>query len=521
MKRKKEFEPKKLINAIFSQKFIVISLLLLQIAFLIFAVIALAGQFIWVYYVFLFVEVVIVMYIINSSENPAYKLAWIMPILVFPVFGAAAYIYLKFQGSYRYEKNLSIKKIENTKPYLKQKGSVIKALEEKSRNASNLAHYMRVYGGYPIYQNTEVTYFKVGEEKFEAMVRELEMAKHFIFMEYFIIDKGYMWDTIHEILVRKAKEGVEIRLMYDGMGTQSELPYKYDRKLRAEGIETKVFNPFVPLVATIQNNRDHRKILVIDGHTGFTGGVNIADEYINKKERFGHWKDTAVMLKGEGVWNLTMMFFQLWEITGEQSVAQYDNYRPSAYERLHIEDDSFVLPFSDSPLDDENVGELLYMNIINNARDYVYITTPYLILDNEMMTALRFAAKSGVDVRIIVPGIPDKWYIRLIGQSFYKELIANGVKVYEYKEGFIHAKNFISDDNTAVVGTINLDYRSLYLHFECAAYMYGSECIADIKNDFEDMFENHCHRVTYEECSSRPIVQRMLSAVLGLFAPLL
>ena len=521
MKRRKEFEPKKLLNAVFSQKFIVVSLLLLQIAFLIFALISLAGQFVFIYYIFLFVEVVVVMYVINSDENPAYKLAWIMPILIFPVFGAIAFLYLKFQSSYRYEKNLSIKKIENTKPYLKQKAAVIQALEEKSSSVSNLAHYMRVYGGYPIYQNTEVTYFKLGEEKFAAMVEELEKAQHFIFMEYFIIDKGYMWDTIHEILVKKARAGVEVRLMYDGMGTQSELPYRYDKKLREEGIDCKVFNPFVPLVTTIQNNRDHRKILVIDGHTGFTGGVNIADEYINKKERFGHWKDTAIMLKGEGVWNLTMMFFQLWEITGEQSVAQYDMYRPNAFERLDTRDDSFVLPFSDSPLDDENVGELVYMNIINSARDYVYITTPYLIPDNEMMTALCYAAKSGVDVRIIVPGIPDKWYIRLIGQSFYKNLIAKGVKIYEYKEGFIHAKNFLSDDNRAVVGTINLDYRSLYLHFECAAFMYGSECIADIKADFEDMFENHCHRVTYEECASRPIAQRMLSAILGLFAPLL
>ena len=353
------------------------------------------------------------------------------------------------------------------------------------------------------------------------MVRELEAAKHFIFMEYFIIDKGYMWDTIHQILLRKVREGVDVRLMYDGMGTQSVMPYRYDKKLNAEGIKTKVFNPFVPLVTTIQNNRDHRKILVIDGHTAFTGGVNIADEYINRKKRFGHWKDTAVMLKGEAVWNFTMMFFQLWEITGEQSVAQYDKYRPNVFREKSIEDDSFVMPFADSPLDDENVSELVYLNIINNADDYVYITTPYLILDNEMMTALGYAAKSGVDVRIIVPGVPDKWYIKLIGQSFYKDLIKRGVRIFEYKEGFIHAKNFLSDDQTAVVGTVNLDYRSLYLHFECAAYMYKCECIKDIKYDFEDMFSNKCHEVTYEECAGRPIAQRMLSALLGLFAPLL
>ena len=301
MKRKKEFEPKKLLNAVFSQKFIVVSLLLLQIAFLIFAIISLAGQFVFIYYFFLLVEIIVVMYVINSNENPAYKLAWIMPILIFPVFGAVAFLYLKFQSSYRYEKNLSIKKIENTKPYLKQKAAVIKALEEKSSSVSNLAHYMRVYGGYPIYQNTEVTYFKLGEEKFAAMVEELEKAQHFIFMEYFIIDKGYMWDTIHEILVKKARAGVEVRLMYDGMGTQSELPYKYDKKLREEGIDCKVFNPFVPLVTTIQNNRDHRKITVIDGVVAFTGGVNLADEYINEIKPYGRWNDTGAVIYGGAV----------------------------------------------------------------------------------------------------------------------------------------------------------------------------------------------------------------------------
>ena len=521
MKGKREFGIVKLLKIIFSQKFIVISLLLLQIVFMVFAVLSLAGQFVFIYYVLLAVELLLVLYIVNSDENPAYKLAWIVPVLLFPAFGAFVYIYLKFQSSYRYEKNLSIKKIENTKPFLRQKASVIKELEQRDMSVANLAHYVRVYGGYPIYKNTKATYFSLGEKKFKAMVEELEKARHFIFMEYFIIDQGYMWDTIHEILVRKAKEGVEVRLLYDGMGTQSELPFHYDRTLKKEGIDVKIFNPFVPLVATIQNNRDHRKILVIDGHTGFTGGVNIADEYINKKVRFGHWKDTAVMLKGEAVWNLTMMFLQLWEITGEQTTAEYERYTPHTFGIEDTADDSFVLPFSDSPLDDENVGELVYMDIINHAKDYVYISTPYLIPDHEMITALSFAAKSGVDVRIIVPGIPDKWYVRLIGQSFYKPLIANGVKIYEYDKGFIHAKNFVSDDNTAVVGTINLDYRSLYLHFECAAFMYGCDCVKDIKEDFNDLFENHCHRVTYEECTGRPIPQRMLSAVLGMFAPLL
>ncbi len=470
-------------------------------------------------YLFSAIGLALAIYILNKNENPAYKLAWIIPLLAIPLFATFAYFLLNNQYSTRALRNAYIKKCANTKPYIKQNQEILFDVRTDSNNVYRLAKYMDKYGGYPICSNTEVEYFSVGEEKFTAMVRELKKAERFIFMEYFIIDQGEMWSEIESILVEKAKAGVEVRLMYDGMGTQFLLPFKYDKKLEQMGIKCRVFNPFIPMLSTVQNNRDHRKICVIDGNVAFNGGVNLADEYINRKERFGHWKDTAVMLKGEGVWSFTMMFLQMWEtIDWRTRPAEYDVYRPQLPENFSAK--GYVMPYGDSPLDSENVGETVYLNIITQAQDYVYITTPYLILDNETVTALGYAAKSGVDVRIITPGIPDKWYCRMIAQSYYKDLISLGVKIYEYN-GFIHAKNFVSDDTTAVVGTINLDYRSLYLHFECATYMYKVPAVMDAKADFVDIMNNKSVEITAEDCMKRPLWKRMISAILRMFGPLL
>lgn len=512
---------KKIIKVVFSLKTTIIALLVAQIAFLVYAFFSLSEQYTYLNIVFIIVSVALTVYILNKPENPAYKLAWIIPLLAMPLFTTVAYFILMNQYGTKKVRDAHNKKCANTKPFLKQKEPVLNSLNIQDKNVYHLATYVDKFGGYPVYQNSSVTYFDEGMEKFKAMKRELKKAKHFIFMEYFIIDQGDMWSEIEQILIDKAKQGVDVRLMYDGMGSQSLLPWRYDKKLRKQGIRCHVFNPFRPMISTIQNNRDHRKILVIDGHTAFTGGVNLADEYINIKERFGHWKDSAIMVKGEAVWNFTMMFFQMWEILdGETVVAEYDDYRPEKYQIEKIESDGFVMPYGDSPLDNENVGEMVYMNIINSAKDYVYITTPYLLIDNEMVTALGYAAKSGVDVRIIVPGIPDKWYVKSIGWSYYRELIELGVKIYEYN-GFIHAKNFVSDDTTAVVGSINLDFRSLYLHFECASYMYKMPCVLDVKKDFLYTLENNCTPITMETCAKRPWISRTVSAVLRTFAPLL
>lgn len=306
--------------------------------------------------------------------------------------------------------------------------------------------------------------------------------------------------------------------MYDGTCTVSLLPHTYPERLKAEGIQCKVFNPIKPALSTTQNNRDHRKIVVIDGHTAFTGGINLADEYINEKERFGHWKDTAVMIKGEAVRGFTWMFLQMWDFDVRDE--NYEKYLNIEVPEPKEKQSGYVIPYGDSPLDDESVGELVYMDILNTARDYVHIMTPYLILDNEMMTALTYAAKRGVDVKIIMPGIPDKPYAFALAKTYYPELLRAGVKIYQYELGFVHAKVFTSDKSKAVVGTINLDYRSLYLHFECAAFLYKVEAIEKVEEDFQETL-NQCKRITMEDYKNEKIITRFGGRMLRLFAPLM
>lgn len=365
-------KPKKLINMIFSQKTTIILLLALQLIFIFIIFQSFAVHYAYLHIVFSTVAIVLAIYILNSSENPAYKLAWIVPLVIVPIFTVVLYILLKNQFSTRKVRNLYAKKSANTRPFLKTNEQIMSYLHESEPDFYKLANYVDKSGGYPVCGNTEVTYFPLGEDKYKAMLEELQKAQEFIFMEYFIIDDGEMWREIVKILLEKAKAGVEVRLLYDGMGSQFTLPFRYKKKLTDQGVKCLVFNPFRPMLSTIQNNRDHRKILVIDGNVAFNGGVNIADEYINRKERFGHWKDTAVMLKGDGVWNFTMMFLQMWEvISGDKT--EYNMYRPTV---KNVVNNGYVIPYGDSPLDDENVGELVYMGMINNAKDYIYISTP-------------------------------------------------------------------------------------------------------------------------------------------------
>jgi cardiolipin synthase len=336
-------------------------------------------------------------------------------------------------------------------------------------------------------------------------------------MEFFIISKGSMWSEILDLLIEKAGEGVDVRLMYDGFGTQLQMPRDYFPKLTRYGIRTRVFNGFKPFLSSSQNTRDHRKILVIDGYTAFTGGVNIADEYINRKERFGHWKDGGMMCRGEAAWSFVVMFMQLWELE-KPDAGEMEIYRPTTEPPGNY--DGCIQPYGDSPTDDENVGEWVYLDIINHARKYVYIMTPYLILDHEMITALGLAAKKGVDVRLITPHIPDKWYVYSTAWGYYEELLKQNVRIFEYEPGFIHAKNFCADDSIGVVGTINLDYRSLYLHFECAAVMYGCSAVTSIREDFQRTL-GQCIEIKQEDCRKRPLFKRIISWVLRIFAPLL
>ena len=510
----------KILKKIFNRTVVCIIGIIFQLSYLIFIFATFGSLYTYSYIVFAAIGIALSLYIYNRDINPGYKIAWIFVILSFPLFGVMFYVFFgnnhsgdrirKKMGEYNDEARL----------LLPQNADLMSELHSDDSFAGKQAKYLFSYGGYPVYRNTEVTYFPIGEDKFAAMIRELEKAERFIFLEYFIIAEGKMWSTILEILERKAAAGVDVRLIYDDIGCLLTLPYKYNEELERRGIKCRVFNPFRPVWSAKMNNRDHRKILVIDGHTAFTGGINIADEYINEYEKYGHWKDTAVMLKGEGVWSFTVMFLTMWNYLTRSKPGSYDQFRPQPSDIAHIRSRGVVIPFTDSPLDDEPVGENVYLNIINSAADYVYITTPYLVIDNEMQTALVQAAKSGVDVRIITPHIPDKWFVFAVTRAHYRKLVRYGIKIYEYTPGFIHAKNFVSDDKTAVVGTINLDFRSLYLHFECAAFMYRSECIPDIKRDYLETLRL-CQEVTYSDCLHISFFRRVGRAILRLFAPLM
>jgi cardiolipin synthase len=464
--------------------------------------------------------VVLTIFIVNRNYNPAFKIAWILVITAIPVFGCLIFLISRIQLTRKFFNHEIIQKFEETRPLLKQSSTTFEEVKQDNQYVANLAKYLHNYAGYPIHSGTKTEYFPIGELFFEDLKQELSKAEHFIFMEFFIIDRGKMWGEVLEILLDKAKQGVDVRLIYDGMGSQTILPLNYDKKLNALGIKCKIFNPFVPMLSSVQNNRDHRKIVVIDGHTAYTGGVNLADEYINVKHRFGHWKDTAIKLHGEGVINFTMMFFNMWNYTNQSNENNYSDYFPHKYHPQPFENDGYVIPYGDIPIDDEHVGKNVYIDILSKAKDYVYIMSPYLILDSETITAMEIASKSGVKVRLIVPAIPDKWYVYVIAQSFYKELLDMGVEVYEYSKGFVHAKSFVSDDVIATVGTINLDFRSLYLHFEDAVFMYRSKSVMDVKTDFKQTLKD-CRKIDYEYVSKIPLRRKLVGALLRIVSPML
>lgn len=503
----------------FSRTIVVGFSILLQLGLLILVIWKLTTYFVYFYMFSIILSVVTVIYLISKNENPSYKLAWAIPILLFPVFGGIFYIIAGSRKTSKKLRNGFETIYRNVVPFLEQDQKILDEIQNIDKNVANQSRYIKNFSLFPIYQNTVTDYLTPGENFFEKLLIELEKAQHYIFLEYFIIEEGLMWDSILEILKRKVKQGVDVRVMYDDIGCLSTLPYKYNEKLESIGIKCIVFNKLTPMVSFFTNNRDHRKITVIDGHTGFMGGINLADEYINEVERFGHWKDAALMLKGDAVWNLTIMFLQSWNFN-KKITEDFSKYKPHVHHLQDFERDGYVQPFGDSPLDGETVGENVYLNILNKAKDYVYINTPYLIVDNEMVTALMLAAKGGVDVRIVTPHIEDKWYVHIVTRAYYPQLIEAGVKIYEYTPGFIHSKTFVSDDEIGVVGSINMDYRSLYLHFECATWLYKTKSVLQIKEDFLETLEI-CQPITLEDCKKVGCGQRALRAILRLFAPLM
>ena len=380
-----------------------------------------------------------------------------------------------------------------------------------------LAHYLEQYDNSPVYENTRVEYYRLGDEQFPAMIEELKKAEKFIFMEFFIVSNGKMLETILEVLREKAKQGVEVRFLYDGTNVLWNLPSFFPKLMEEEGIRCRMFSPIKPVFSPHYNNRDHRKILVVDGRVAFTGGINIADEYINQKVRFGHWKDVGLKLTGDAVERMTFMFLELWA-ESEKQTEDYGKYVCPA--DASQPGDGYVIPYSVCPLGPERVGERIYLDIINTAHTYVHIMTPYLILDHQMMMALCFAAKRGVEVKIIMPHIPDKKYAFLLAKTYYNELLEAGVKIYEYKPGFVHAKLFVADDVKAVVGTVNLDYRSLYHHFECGALLYRNSQIKAMEEDVQETL-GKCIEMSVEDYKKLKLRERFLGMIMRVVAPLM
>ena len=505
---------KGMVHAIFSRFGLMLAMLIVQVLFL-FSIFQWFEEFIPHYLggtaVF---TLVMVIYLLNSGMNPTAKITWLIVVMLLPVFGVLLFLYTRSDLGHRALKKRVNHIISDTKERIPQKEAVLQRLREENKGAASLAHYIARSGCHPVYDRTAATYFPLGEDKFEEMLKQLEAAEHFIFMEYFIVDEGIMWGRVLEILAAKAAAGVDVRFMYDGSCEFSTLPHDYPKRLRQLGIRCKMFAPVSPFVSTHYNYRDHRKILVIDGHTAFNGGVNLADEYINQKAKFGHWKDTAVMLKGEAVKSFTLMFLEIDE--PEEESARFLSFPAAPVE----EAGGYVIPYGDCPLDNEKLGERVYMDILNRSQEYVHIMTPYLILDGEMETALKFAAERGVEVAVLLPGIPDKAIPYALAKTHYKSLLESGVKIYEYTPGFIHAKVFVSDDREAVVGTINLDYRSLYHHFECATYLYGADCISGIEADFQATAAK-CRQVTLETCRREKLRVKLTGCLMKAVAPLL
>lgn len=502
------------LRVIFSRTGIILIMLAVQFALITAAWVWLNNAFVYVWVASIVLSVMLVVHIFNDESNPVVKLTWIIVITVVPVFGLMLYLFVKNDIGHRLMITAYTDTQKRTKKFLKPSCAVSDKDIDADASFKGISRYLSGEG-FATYKNTRVTYFPLGEDKYKELIKQLKAAEKFIFLEYFIIEDGIMWGSILDILKEKVNDGVEVRVMYDGSNTVQKLPYGYHKKLKKAGIKCKMFAPFKPFVSTYYNNRDHRKIAVIDGKVAFTGGINLADEYINEKQVYGHWKDTAVMLEGDGVIGFTLMFLQMWNL--DETDESYGKYLTSYYS---VPADGYVIPYNDSPLDKDLVGENVYLDMINTAKDYVYITTPYLILDNEMISALTFAAKRGIDVTIIMPHIPDKKLIFDLSRTYYKRLLESGVKIFEYTPGFVHAKMFVSDGIKATVGTINLDYRSLYHHFECGVYMYGTGAEREIEKDFCNTLKK-CEKITLSGLKKDKFISKLFGKVLKLVAPLL
>lgn len=495
---------KSLLKIIFGRTAIVIFSLILQIL----ALIILFKKYLyfsfWGNYIIAFFMLI---YIINQNKKTSIKMTWMILIFLLPVFGTLFYLYVHIDPMHK-KINRKLSMIE------KEVKNVLKIDRVKIDNSyfKRLSNYLYNKKDFNTHENNSIKYFDDGRKVFSKMLEELKKAEKFIFLEYFTIERGFMWSEILEVLKQKAKENVEIKVLYDGTCSFAVLPHDYPEKLKTYGIEAKMFCPIKPFLSSYHNNRDHRKIMVIDGKVAFNGGVNISDQYINIGSKYGHFKDSALMVKGSAVDEYSLMFLSMWYID-EDNEKNYSKYL-NQYENKNA--NGMIIPYADSPFDEEYIGENVYMDIINNAKRYVYITTPYFVVDNDILNSLLMARKKGVDIKIVVPYKSDSYLANVTSKTYYPQLLKEGIKVYEYMPGFIHSKLLVSDDKIAIVGTINFDYRSLYHHFECATLVYNSSVVLDVKKDIENAI---IASNLYEE--RRNIFMKIMGFILKVFAPLL
>ncbi len=460
---------------------------------------------------------VVVLRLYSKYTTSAMKMPWIMLILVFPVMGLSLYVLIEVFGDLGHMKKRIAQSRTETVMQLKQEDALLARLESQDMAMANISRYLSRHAHSPVYANTSAVHFAQATEAFEAMKRDLEQAQSFIFMEYFIVADGSAFQELEEILVRKARQGVDVRLMYDDIGSIGYVNFQFAKKLNQEGIHCQVFNPALPVLNLFMNHRDHRKIAVIDGKVGYTGGYNLADEYFDRKFPYGKWKDTGLRLEGEAVRSLTAAFLEMWCASNgsKEAMKPYLDIQSSVPQA-----EGFAQPYLDDPLEGERVAENVYLNLINSAQKSLYFITPYLIITDELNRALGLAAKRGVDVRIITPGIPDKKTVYGMTRSYYAGLARQGVRIYEFSPGFCHAKQCLCDRKAASVGTSNLDYRSLYLHFENNVLLIGGKAVEQIAKDFEDTFPQ-CREVTERYRTGRTAILRTWQCILRLFAPLM
>ncbi len=493
---------------------------LIQIAWIWSLFWSLQAKYVWVNMAVSLFALVLVLFIYGRHQNAAIKMPWIILILLFPVLGVFFYLMVGWNPSVKKMKKRFEAIDGKLRPYLPANGAELDALRTQDRRAGNIAAYLSGTVGCPVYADTDVVYYDDAAKGFAAQLEAIRGAKRFVFMEYHAIEDGESFRPLKELLMQKAAEGVDVRLFYDEIGSAGFINRDFVKQMEAGGVQCRVFNPLVPILNLFMNNRDHRKITVVDGIVGFTGGYNLADEYFNLTHPYGHWKDTGIRLEGAAVRTLTVLFLEMWNaIRGtDLDDTDFSRFFPDAHAKG--ESDGFIQPYADNPMDGQATGEDVYMHVLNYAADYAYFVTPYLIITDEMKKAFALAAQRGVDVRLITPGIPDKKMIYRMTRSYYAGLAMTGVRIYEYTPGFCHCKQCVADDRIATCGTINLDYRSLYHHFENGAVLYAQAAVRDMKADFDALFPQ-CREVTEQYRTGRNTVLRIRQCLLRLIAPLL